>query len=119
MRSATSLVVGGGPAGTAAAIAAARLGADTILLERYNHLGGLSTGGLVIWIDRMSDWEGRHVIRGIAAELIDRLAPDQIAGPERRDWGARDPDLAAHWALRSARLSRHRPPIPPRWIPNG
>ena len=46
------LVVGGGPAGTAAAIAAARLGADVLLIERYNHLGGLSTGGLVIWIDR-------------------------------------------------------------------
>jgi NADPH-dependent 2,4-dienoyl-CoA reductase/sulfur reductase-like enzyme len=46
------LVVGGGPAGTAAAVAAARLGADVVLVERYNHLGGLSTGGLVIWIDR-------------------------------------------------------------------
>ena len=52
------LVVGGGPAGTAAAVAAARLGADVVLLERYNHLGGLSTGGLVIWIDRMTDWNG-------------------------------------------------------------
>ena len=38
------LVVGGGPAGTAAAVAAARLGARTLLLERHNHLGGLSTG---------------------------------------------------------------------------
>src|SRR5579862_134177 len=57
------LVVGGGPAGTTAAIAAARLGADVMLVERYNHLGGLSTGGLVIWIDRMTDWSGRPVIR--------------------------------------------------------
>ena len=46
------LVVGGGPSGTAAAVAAARTGADVILRERANHLGGLSTGGLVIWIDR-------------------------------------------------------------------
>ena len=60
------LVSGGGPSGTAAAVAAARLGADVILLERYNHLGGLSTGGLVIWIDRMTDWDGRSVIRGFA-----------------------------------------------------
>lgn len=60
------LVVGGGPAGTAAAVAAARLGADVLLVERYNHLGGLSTGGLVIWIDRMTDWSGRPVIRGLA-----------------------------------------------------
>ena len=42
------LVVGGGPAGTSAAIAAGRLGADVTLVERYNHLGGLSTGGLVL-----------------------------------------------------------------------
>ena len=49
------LVVGGGPAGTAAAISAGRIGADVMLVERYNHLGGLSTGGLVIWIDRMTD----------------------------------------------------------------
>ena len=46
------LVAGGGPAGTAAAIAAVRAGADVVLIERHNHLGGLSTGGLVIWIDR-------------------------------------------------------------------
>jgi hypothetical protein len=72
------LVVGGGPAGTAAAIAAARLGADVLLVERYNHLGGLSTGGLVIWIDRMTDWSGRHVIRGLAEELMERLPKDAI-----------------------------------------
>jgi flavin-dependent dehydrogenase len=45
------LVAGGGPAGTAAAIAAARASADTVLVERHNHPGELSTGGLVIWID--------------------------------------------------------------------
>src|SRR3974377_1236540 len=67
------LVVGGGPAGTAAAIAAARLGADVMLVERYNHLGGLSTGGLVIWIDRMSDWSGQPIIRGLPDEFIERL----------------------------------------------
>ena len=58
------LVVGGGPAGCAAALAARRLGAEVLLVERYNHLGGLSTGGLVVWIDRMSDWTGRQVITG-------------------------------------------------------
>lgn len=42
------LVIGGGPAGTAAAIAASRAGAETYLVERYNHLGGLWTGGLVL-----------------------------------------------------------------------
>ena len=42
------LVIGGGPAGTAAAIAASKIGADTWLVERYNHMGGLWTGGQVL-----------------------------------------------------------------------
>jgi 2-polyprenyl-6-methoxyphenol hydroxylase-like FAD-dependent oxidoreductase len=96
------LVVGGGPSGTAAAAAAARTGADTVLLERYNHLGGLSTGGLVIWIDRMTDWTGQLVIRGIAEELLDRLPPDAVAGPDRGDWGSTDATKAAHWSHRTA-----------------
>src|SRR5689334_13039420 len=96
------LVVGGGPSGTAAAVAAARLGADVILLERYNHLGGLSTGGLVIWIDRMTDWSGQLVIRGFAEEIMDRLPKDAVAGPERGEWGSRDTARAAHWSLRTA-----------------
>jgi hypothetical protein len=96
------LVVGGGPAGTTAAIAAARLGADVMLVERYNHLGGLSTGGLVIWIDRMTDWSGRHIIRGLAEEFMDRLPKDAIQGPPRADWGNRDAKTAAYWAQRTA-----------------
>ena len=81
------LVVGGGPAGTAAAVAAGRLGADTVLVERYNHLGGLSTGGLVSWIDRMTDWEGNLLVAGIGAELIDRCGPDALPRTEPRDLG--------------------------------
>ena len=96
------LVVGGGPSGTAAAVAAARLGASVVLLERYNHLGGLSTGGLVIWIDRMTDWQGQHVIRGFGEEILARLPAEAIAGPARTQWGSRDPALAAHWSLRTA-----------------
>jgi FAD dependent oxidoreductase len=96
------LVVGGGPSGCAAAYAAARGGADVVLLERYNHLGGLSTGGLVIWIDRMTDWEGRPVIRGFAEDLLDRFPREAVAGPERGDWGSRDPALAAYWGQRTA-----------------
>jgi glycine/D-amino acid oxidase-like deaminating enzyme len=96
------LVVGAGPSGTAAAIAAARAGADVVLLERYNHVGGLSTGGLVIWIDRMTDWEGRQVIRGFAEEIFARLPADAVAGPPQEIWGSRDPALAAHWAARTS-----------------
>ena len=96
------LVVGGGPSGTAAAAAAARLGASVVLLERYNHLGGLSTGGLVIWIDRMTDWQGKQVIRGFAEEILDRLPREAIAGPGAEEWGSRDAARAAHWSQRTA-----------------
>jgi hypothetical protein len=113
------LVVGGGPSGTAAAVAAARMGADVVLLERYNHLGGLSTGGLVIWIDRMTDWTGRHVIRGFGEELLSRLTPDKIAGPVAADWGSKDPGKAAYWALRTAAyhgIVTHSPTADPEWL---
>src|SRR5690242_19085279 len=113
------LVVGGGPAGTAAAVAAARMGADVVLLERYNHLGGLSTGGLVIWIDRMSDWNGIHVIRGFGEEMLARLTRDKIAGPDASDWGSKDPDKVAYWQLRTAAfhgIVTHSPTADPEWM---
>ena len=96
------LVAGGGPSGTAAAAAAARMGADVVLLERYNHLGGLSTGGLVIWIDRMTGWDGELVIRGFAEEVFSRLPKDAVAGPGRNEWGSRDAARAEYWAHRTS-----------------
>ena len=85
------VVIGGGPAGCAAAWAAAKAGADVTLVERYNRLGGLSTGGLVMWIDRMTDWQGNHVIQGFAREFIERMPRDAVAGPPRADWGSQGP----------------------------
>ena len=41
------IVAGGGPAGIAAAVSAARLGAKTALIERYGILGGMLTSGHV------------------------------------------------------------------------
>jgi hypothetical protein len=96
------LVIGGGPSGTSAAVAAAKLGADVTLVERYNHLGGLSTGGLVIWIDRMTDWHGKQVIAGFAEELFDRLPREAIMGPGKGEWGSRDAAVADYWSYRSA-----------------
>ncbi|MDO9404398.1 MAG: FAD-dependent oxidoreductase [Polaromonas sp.] len=110
------LVLGGGPSGVAAAIAAARGGARVILLERYNHLGGLSTGGLVIWIDRMTDWSGAHVIQGLGAEFMHRLGHEAVAGPASAEWGSRDEEKAAYWGLRTAAFHgvvTHSPTIDP------
>ena len=99
------LITGGGPSGTAAAVAAARQGADVILLERYHHLGGLSTGGLVIWIDRMTDWDGNLVIRGFAEEVLSRLPKDAVAGPPQGEWGSKEKARVEHWVQRT---SAHR-----------
>jgi hypothetical protein len=94
-------VIGGGPAGCAAAWAAAKAGADVTLVERYNCLGGLSTGGLVMWIDRMTDWHGNHVIQGYARHFIDRMPPEAVAGPPREDWGSSDVDKFEYWRNRT------------------
>jgi len=67
------IVAGGGPAGVAAAIAAARLGADVTLVERYGFLGGMGTAGFVFPF--MSHYAGdRPVIAGIWGDLLERLA---------------------------------------------
>ncbi|MCL5074360.1 MAG: FAD-dependent oxidoreductase [Chloroflexi bacterium] len=67
------LVIGGGPAGLGAAIAAARHGSETMLLERYGYLGGLASGGLVLLWDDLSDGRER-VIGGIPQEILERLS---------------------------------------------
>ena len=66
------VVVGGGPAGLAAAVAAARNGASVSLVERYPHLGGMAAGGMVLVLDDIVD-EDEITVRGIAQEMIDRL----------------------------------------------
>lgn len=95
------LVVGGGPAGIAAAVSAARNGAKTMLIERYGHLGGMSTGGLVILIPFMSDGTTERPIAGICQELIDRL--DIIGGavhPKDEEVGSTEPDVVNFWRRR-------------------
>jgi len=67
------LVVGGGPAGTAAAFTAKRMGVDVTLVERYGYLGGLATGGLVLGIFPLYDRGNKQVIFGIAEELMKKL----------------------------------------------
>jgi len=92
------LVVGGGPAGVGAAIAAARNGAKTLLIERYGHLGGLATGGLVLCIMPMSDGTKEQQIAGLCQEIIDRL--DTVGGavhPKKEDLGSTNQNLINYW----------------------
>jgi hypothetical protein len=97
-READVVVVGGGPAGFAAAVAAARNGAATILLERYGHLGGMSTGGLVIVIMPMSDGTKEQQIAGICQEIINRLdARGAVIHPEKEDLGSSENKLVSYW----------------------
>lgn len=63
------LVVGGGTAGTVAAIQAARAGARTLLLERNSKLGGTTTTGGVSFPGIFHAW-GRQIIAGIGWELV-------------------------------------------------
>ena len=70
------LVVGGGPAGFAAAIASARAGAKTALVERYGYFGGQWTGGLVLLVISTHARDGDKlvkVMRGIGDELVERV----------------------------------------------
>ena len=66
----TVLVCGGGFAGIASALAAARQGADVLLLEREYILGGLGTAGIVTIYLPLCDGEGHQVSFGIAEELF-------------------------------------------------
>lgn len=92
------VVVGGGPAGVSAALAAARNGARVSLLERYNHLGGLASGGMVLVLDDMWDSHlGEISVRGNCIEMIDRMASLGLAHfPRQNEWG-RETETVARW----------------------
>lgn len=66
------VVCGGGPGGIMAALAAARGGAKTCLIERYGFLGGMATAGLVAPIS-VFNYNGHRIIDGLPWEFIERL----------------------------------------------
>lgn len=70
------IVVGGGPAGLAAAIAAARAGAETVLVERFGYLGGTATASLMACINGFRNQvapDTTQTVRGIAEEIVLKL----------------------------------------------
>jgi FAD dependent oxidoreductase len=85
------IVAGGGPAGVAAAIASARQGADTILLERNGFLGGMGSAALVNPF--MSFSSGKtQLVKGIFQEMIDRLKEAGAFGGGGHAWSF-DPEV--------------------------
>ena len=67
------IVVGGGPAGLTAAIASARNGARTVLVEQFGYLGGTATASLMACINGFRNQvepDFRQAVRGIAEEIV-------------------------------------------------
>src|ERR1051326_3980026 len=79
------VVLGGGPAGIAAAAAAGRAGRSTMLVERYGFLGGAGTAaGLANFCGLHAKVNGEHkqVVHGIVDEILERLrAVGALAAP--------------------------------------
>ncbi len=78
------VVAGGGTAGIAAAMAAARAGARTLLLERYGFLGGMATAGMVGTVCGLYLAHGERpperLNDGLVGEIADRI--EQLPGSE-------------------------------------
>lgn len=70
------LVVGGGPAGVAAAVAAARAGAKTAIVEHHGFLGGMWTAGMVLTLAGFNSWLRPYdrCVKGIPEEWVTRAA---------------------------------------------
>jgi len=86
------LVIGGGTAGTIAAIQAGRLGAKTILVEAGSQLGGTTTTGGVDFPGLFHAW-GKQVIAGIGWEIVKRTV--ELNNDELPDFSK--PTGRQHW----------------------
>ena len=85
------VVVGGGPAGLAAATTAARRGVETVLIERYGFLGGMGTAGLVNPFMMWNPSQGQ-LVGGVFEETVDRMAAKGGYGGTRQPY-AFDPEV--------------------------
>ncbi len=96
------LVCGGGTAGALAAIASARTGAKTTLVEQYGSVGGMASTGMSFL--GVSDGSGRRALGGIGAELLERLAATGAAFDDRPDKQVGSVTVADPVALQQALL---------------
>jgi len=91
------VVVGGGAAGVTAAVSAARNGCSVTLLERYHHLGGMASGGMVLVLDDMINGK-EIVVSGIVDEFVARMKKEGMAVvPPEADRYASD-EMYRKWA---------------------
>ncbi len=89
------VVCGGGCAGIAAALASARNGAKTLLIERAGFAGGIITTVGLPYFDGLIDKpSGRFVVRGLALELLNRLG---VAKPDARHIDDLPPELVTKY----------------------
>ena len=86
------IVAGGGVAGVAAAVSAARMGKRVLLIEKSVSLGGLATIGLINMFVPMCNGRGVQVIRGMAEELL-RLSISRGYDTLRPEWRDGEPGL--------------------------
>jgi len=105
------VVVGGGPAGIAAAIAGARNGLSVTLLERYPYLGGLASGGMVLVLDTCAT-ATRSPCAGSVSDLIERMEKMGLAVTPPEADRRSDPRVAQMVALGRVRLHLADKPQP-------
>ena len=121
------LVVGGGPAGMIAAIAAAREGAKTSLIERYGFLGGMATAALVgPFASVRHRYGGGRIVGGIPWEMIQRMVEHRGALLETFDYTSvrgektePEGDSTTLFAAESSQPSRGDVPFDPeilKWV---
>jgi glycine/D-amino acid oxidase-like deaminating enzyme len=98
-------ICGGGPSGLIAAVAAARSGAKTVLLEKYGFAGGMATAGLVGPISKFN-FNGKRVVEGIPLEFAEMMQSrgGDLCCPEAGCHGT----VRRKIARRTEAQSRHR-----------
>lgn len=97
------LVAGGGIAGIAASVAAARQGKKVILLEKQFILGGLATAGLITYYLPLCDGMGNQVSFGLAEELLRLSIKYGVEEEYPKEWlenGSREERIAHRFRVR-------------------
>ena len=114
------IVVGSGAAGINAAIASARNGAETILIERDGYLGGVSaTLGWIVFHDQ----DYRQIVKGIPHEIVENLWSRNAASRYELDikCGSIISIHSHHWKILAMKMATDagikmpRSPLLPTW----